>query len=99
MSAISASPGTLAAPVSVTGHPSGAFSRQSSRTYPADCSGASDLAEAGVALFQACCDGFHLVRAADQRADLLLLGREPRRQVGPPGEVEQPLRRPDRVRA
>jgi hypothetical protein len=37
MSAISASAGTLAAPVSVTGHPSGAFSRQSSRTYPADC--------------------------------------------------------------
>jgi len=57
------------------------------------------LAEHRVALLEAGGDRLHLVLAADQRAYLLLLGREARRQVRPPGQVEQSLRRPYRVRA
>jgi len=37
---------------------------------------ASGLAEDRVARFEAGSDGFHLVRAAEQRADLVLLRRE-----------------------
>src|SRR5882724_11016913 len=44
-------------------------------------------------------DGLGLVLAADQGADLLLLGGEAGLQVGPVGQVQQALRGPDRVRA
>ena len=63
--------------------------------HRADCTGRrSGLAEVRVALLEAGGIRLDLVRTADQGADLLLLRREAGRQVGPPGEVEQPLQPP-----
>src|SRR5215472_8731894 len=64
--------------------------------WPAKGSG---LGERRVAFLEPCGDCLHLIGTADQRADLLLLGREASRQLDPPGEVEQPLSGLDRVGA
>src|SRR6185437_5760752 len=57
------------------------------------------VGEVGRALAELGGDRLDLVRAADEGADLLLLGGEARGQVDPAGQVEQPLGRPDGVRA
>src|SRR5579862_2553731 len=81
-------------------HPKGpALSHSAEAHQGSPVTGVSGLAEQRVAPLEAGGDRLDLVRAADQRTDLLLLRREAGRQVGPPGEVKQALRRPDSVRA
>src|SRR5207253_106881 len=53
------------------------------------------VGEVGRALAELGGDRLDLVRAANQRADLLLLGGKARGQVHPAGQVEQPLGGPD----
>jgi PII-like signaling protein len=57
------------------------------------------VGEPGRALAELRGDRFGLVRAADEGADLLLLGGEARLQVHPARQVQQPLSRPDGIGA
>ena len=66
---------------------------------PLSSGGSARVGEPGRALAELRGDRFGLVRAADESADLLLLGGEARLQVHPAGQVQQPLGRPDGIGA
>jgi PII-like signaling protein len=66
---------------------------------PLSPGGSAWVGEPGRALAELRGDRFGLVRAADEGADLLLLGGEARLQVHPARQVQQPLGRPDGIGA